>query len=69
MATFHMWEFEHPLVLLIILFYITALSSVAWVLVTIYQLTVSKTKTVNLKSAAMVSIVVLAGILLFALGR
>jgi hypothetical protein len=69
MATFHMWEFEHPLVLLIIFFYITALSSVAWVLVTIYQLTVSKTNTVNLKSAAMVSIVVLAGILLFALGR
>jgi hypothetical protein len=63
MATFQMWEFGHPLALFIVFFYICFLSS------TIYQLTVSKTSTINPRNTAMMAVVVLAGILLFSLGR
>lgn len=69
MGILHMWEFGHPLALLIICFFVTALSSVVWMLATIYQLTISKTTTVNPKNAAMMAVVALAGILLFTLGR
>jgi hypothetical protein len=69
MGILHMWEFGHPLALLIICFFVAALSSVVWMLATIYQLTISKTTTVNRKNMGMMAVVLLAGILLFTLGR
>ena len=69
MGILHMWEFGHPLALLVVFFFVTALSSVLWMLAMIWQLTVSKTSTVNRKNMAMMAVVVLAGISLFALAR
>jgi hypothetical protein len=69
MGILHMWEFGHPLAFLVFFFFATALSSVVWLLATTFQLTVSKTMTINPKNVAMMVVVVLAGILLFTLAR
>jgi hypothetical protein len=62
-----MEEFGHPLAALIVLGMMTTVSSAAaWIP---YKLTISKTTTVNPKNAAMMTVVVLTGILLFTLGR
>jgi hypothetical protein len=60
---FHAGDLGDILTLLVFLALITAVSSGAWMLVTIYHLTVSKRTTVNSKSVAMIAVVVLAGIL------
>ena len=68
MGILQMWEFGHALAPLILCFFVTALSSMLWMLAILYQLTISKSSTANPKNVAMMVVVVLAGILLFTLG-
>jgi hypothetical protein len=60
---FHMENAADILMLLAVLAIMTTVSSIVWMLTTVYQLTISKKATLDPKSAAMTAIVLLACVL------